>query len=227
MRAVADLDVAPLLNEVIADLNTVPPPSHRLRSIAATARHSSAGRLASRARRNRRPGKRSHAESLDRARRGHRPAGVRRGGPAGPRRRLSKPHRQDRRSAPPGGGVDIVARVLADRLRQAVGPAVRGREPAGRRRQCRLGSVAHAEPDGYTLLAAQPAPLTTNVVMYQKLNFDPAAFEPLAIMTRIPNTLVVRNYAAGQPACRSSSPTRATIPARSISARRASAPRRT
>ena len=53
-------------------------------------------------------------------------------------------------------------------------------------------AVAHAEPDGYTLLAAQPAPLTTNVVMYKKLNFDPAAFEPLAIMTSIPNTLVVR-----------------------------------
>src|SRR5262249_48606681 len=48
------------------------------------------------------------------------------------------------------------------------------------------------EPDGYTLLAAQPAPLTTNVVMYKKLSFDPAAFEPLAIMTSIPNTLTVR-----------------------------------
>jgi len=53
-------------------------------------------------------------------------------------------------------------------------------------------AVAQAEPDGYTLLAAQPAPLTTNVVMYKKLSFDPAAFEPLAIMTSIPNTLTVR-----------------------------------
>src|SRR3989454_762335 len=53
-------------------------------------------------------------------------------------------------------------------------------------------AVAKAEPAGYTLLAAQPAPLTTNVVLYKKLNFDPAAFEPLAIMTSIPNTLVVR-----------------------------------
>src|SRR5262249_56501263 len=53
-------------------------------------------------------------------------------------------------------------------------------------------AVAQAEPDGYTLLAAQPAPLTTNIVLYKKLNFDPAAFEPLAIMISIPNTLVVR-----------------------------------
>ena len=42
------------------------------------------------------------------------------------------------------------------------------------------------------MLAAQPAPLTTNVVMYKKLNFDPATFEPLAIMTSIPNTLTLR-----------------------------------
>jgi tripartite-type tricarboxylate transporter receptor subunit TctC len=95
-------------------------------------------------------------------------------------------------SAPPGGGVDIVARVIADRLAKLWGQpfVVENRPGAGGN----LGSeaVAVAEPDGYTLLAAQPAPLTTNVVLYKKLNFDPAAFEPLAIMTSIPNVLVVR-----------------------------------
>jgi tripartite-type tricarboxylate transporter receptor subunit TctC len=95
-------------------------------------------------------------------------------------------------SAPPGGGVDIVARVVADRLSKLLGQpfVIENRPGAGGN----VGSeaVANAEPDGYTLLAAQPAPLTTNAVMYQKLNFDPAAFEPLAIMTRIPNTMVVR-----------------------------------
>ena len=95
-------------------------------------------------------------------------------------------------SAPPGGGLDIAARVVADRLAKLWGQpfVVENRPGAGGN----LGTeaVAQAEPDGYTLLAAQPAPLTTNVVMYKKLNFDPAAFEPLAIMTSIPNTLVVR-----------------------------------
>lgn len=95
-------------------------------------------------------------------------------------------------SAPPGGGVDIVARVLADRLGKLWGQpfVVENRPGAGG--NVGTEAVAHADPDGYTLLAAQPAPLTTNVVMYRKLNFDPAAFEPLAIMTLIPNTLVVR-----------------------------------
>ena len=95
-------------------------------------------------------------------------------------------------SAPPGGGLDIAARVIADRLTKMWGQpfVVENRPGAGGN----LGAeaVAQAEPDGYTLLVAQPAPLTTNVVMYKKLSFDPAAFEPLAIMTSIPNTLTVR-----------------------------------
>jgi tripartite-type tricarboxylate transporter receptor subunit TctC len=95
-------------------------------------------------------------------------------------------------SAPPGGGLDIAARVIADRLTKMWGQpfVVENRPGAGGN----LGAeaVAQAEPDGYTLLAAQPAPLTTNIVMYKKLSFDPAAFVPLAIMTSIPNTLAVR-----------------------------------
>jgi tripartite-type tricarboxylate transporter receptor subunit TctC len=95
-------------------------------------------------------------------------------------------------SAPPGGGLDIAARVVADRLAKLWGQpfVVENRPGAGGS----LGAeaVAQALPDGYTLLAAQPGPLTTNVVLYKKLGYDPAAFEPLAIMTSIPNTLVVR-----------------------------------
>src|SRR5215813_15381528 len=93
-------------------------------------------------------------------------------------------------SAPPGGGLDIAARVIADRLTKMLGQpfVVENRPGAGGN----LGAetVAQAEPDGYTILAAQPSPLTTNIVLYKKLNFDPTAFEPLAIMSTIPNTLV-------------------------------------
>jgi tripartite-type tricarboxylate transporter receptor subunit TctC len=54
-------------------------------------------------------------------------------------------------------------------------------------------SVFQAEPDGYTLMASQPAPLTTNVVLYKKLNFDPTLFEPVALMSSAPNVLLVKN----------------------------------
>src|SRR5436189_5242324 len=101
-------------------------------------------------------------------------------------------------SAPPGGGLDIAARVIADRLAKMWGQpfVVENRPGAGGN----LGAeaVAQAEPDGYTLLAAQPGPLTTNIRLYKKVNFDPAAFAPLAILTSIPNTLVVRaDFPAG------------------------------
>src|SRR5215813_1388758 len=95
-------------------------------------------------------------------------------------------------SAPPGGGLDIAARVIADRLTKMWGQpfVVENRPGAGGN----LGAeaVAQAEPDGYTLLASQPAPLTTNGRMYKKLNFDPQAFEPGAIIATLPNALAVR-----------------------------------
>lgn len=96
-------------------------------------------------------------------------------------------------SAPPGGGVDIVARVVADRLQQKFGQpfVVENRPGAGG--NVGTEAVALAEPDGYTLLACQPSPLTTNILLYKKLNFDPTALEPLAILASIPNTLTVKN----------------------------------
>jgi tripartite-type tricarboxylate transporter receptor subunit TctC len=42
-------------------------------------------------------------------------------------------------------------------------------------------------------MASQPAPITTNVVLYKKLNFDPTAFEPVALMSSAPNVLLVKN----------------------------------
>src|SRR6478672_7431321 len=53
-------------------------------------------------------------------------------------------------------------------------------------------AVYGAEPDGYTLLATQPAPITSNIALYKKLNFDPVALEPVAVMSKFPNVLLVR-----------------------------------
>jgi tripartite-type tricarboxylate transporter receptor subunit TctC len=41
-------------------------------------------------------------------------------------------------------------------------------------------------------MSSQPAPLTTNVALYKKLSFDPALLEPVVIMSRFPNVLLVR-----------------------------------
>src|SRR5262245_2466570 len=95
-------------------------------------------------------------------------------------------------SAPAGGGLDIAARIIADKLRQHFGQPFIVENRPGAAGNTGAEAVAAADPDGYTLLAAQPSPLTVNQLLYRKLNFDPAAFMPVAIMTAVPNVLVVR-----------------------------------
>ncbi len=93
---------------------------------------------------------------------------------------------------PAGGGVDTVARIIADKLRQRLGQSVIVENRGGQSGNLGAEFVYAAEPDGYTLLASQPAPLTVNTLLYKRLNYDAAAFEPVAILTSIPNTLTVR-----------------------------------
>src|SRR5215470_16890783 len=95
-------------------------------------------------------------------------------------------------SVPAGGGVDTVTRIFAARLQQRLGQpfVIENRGGAGGNIGAEAAYVA--EPDGYTLLATQPAPITSNIALYKKLNFDPAALEPVAIMSKFPNVLLVR-----------------------------------
>jgi tripartite-type tricarboxylate transporter receptor subunit TctC len=93
---------------------------------------------------------------------------------------------------PAGGGVDTVTRIMADKLGQKLGKPVVIENRTGQSGNIGAEYVWGTEPDGYTLLASQPAPLTVNVLLYRKVNFDPTKFIPVAIMTSIPNTLTVR-----------------------------------
>ncbi len=95
-------------------------------------------------------------------------------------------------SAPPGGGPDIAARIIADKLQQRWGQPFVVENHPGAGGNLGAEAVAHAPPDGYTLLAAQPSPLTTGIFFFKHLNFDPTAFEPIAIMTWFPSLLMVR-----------------------------------
>jgi tripartite-type tricarboxylate transporter receptor subunit TctC len=92
----------------------------------------------------------------------------------------------------PGGGVDTATRIIADKLRAGLGQpfVVENRPGAGG--NIGAETVYQSEADGYTLLASSPTPLAINGWLYRKLNFDPAGFEPVAMMTQIPNVLAVR-----------------------------------
>lgn len=95
-------------------------------------------------------------------------------------------------SAPAGGGVDLVARFMAERLSRSLKQPFVVENRAGASGNAGTEAVSAAEPNGYTLLATQPGPLTTNAALYRKVAFDPTAFEPLAVVTSIPNTVAVR-----------------------------------
>jgi tripartite-type tricarboxylate transporter receptor subunit TctC len=95
-------------------------------------------------------------------------------------------------SVPAGGGVDTVTRLFAEKLRQRWGQPVVIENRGGAAGNLGAEAVFTADPDGYTLLASQPSPITTNKFLYKKLNFDPDAIVPIAVMSEIPNVLLVR-----------------------------------
>jgi tripartite-type tricarboxylate transporter receptor subunit TctC len=95
-------------------------------------------------------------------------------------------------SVPAGGGVDTVTRIFAGKLEQRLGQPFVIENRGGAGGNIGAQTVYNAEPDGYTLLATQPAPITSNIALYRKLSFDPVALEPVAVMSKFPNVLLVR-----------------------------------
>jgi len=93
---------------------------------------------------------------------------------------------------PAGGGVDTVTRFVSDRLQRRLGQPVVIENKGGQAGNIGAEAVFAAEPDGYTLLASAPSPITSNPLLYKSMSFDPAQFTPVAVMTTIPNTLMVR-----------------------------------
>src|SRR5215470_10197505 len=94
---------------------------------------------------------------------------------------------------PPGGSVDITARILATKLSDALGHQFIVENRAGAGGNTGSDSVAKSDPDGYTLLFTAPGPLTVNQTLYTKgLPFDPEKdFAPIALFARTPIVLMV------------------------------------
>jgi tripartite-type tricarboxylate transporter receptor subunit TctC len=95
-------------------------------------------------------------------------------------------------SVPAGGGVDTVTRILAAKMGQLLGQPLVVDNKSGAGGSVAADYVYHLDPDGYTLLASQPSPITTNPFLYKSLNYDPAQLTPVAIMSHVPNVLLVR-----------------------------------
>ena len=95
---------------------------------------------------------------------------------------------------PPGGASDILARIIAGKLGGVLGqPFIVDNRP-GAGGNVAGEAVAHAAPDGYTLLLGNNAILATNANLYAKIGFDPQAdFAPISLIGTQANVLVVNN----------------------------------
>ena len=93
---------------------------------------------------------------------------------------------------PPGGPVDVVARIVAPRLGEAVGQQVVVENRSGASGTIGTGSVAKSAPDGYTLIVGTTTTLTVAPRLYQNLPYDPARdLQPLSRLAVVPSVLVV------------------------------------
>jgi tripartite-type tricarboxylate transporter receptor subunit TctC len=95
-------------------------------------------------------------------------------------------------AAPAGSSVDIVARLLADGLKEKLGQAVIVDNKPAAGGTVGAAEVAKAAPDGYTLFLGFNGPLANAPALYTKLAYDPLRdFAPIVLTTSQPNVLAV------------------------------------
>jgi tripartite-type tricarboxylate transporter receptor subunit TctC len=91
-----------------------------------------------------------------------------------------------------GGSIDTIARAYGEALQQKLGQPVVVDNKAGANGNIAAAAVAHAAPDGYTLLATGGSTLNLNPFLYKSLPFDPVkSFTPVALTARTNFILVV------------------------------------
>lgn len=91
---------------------------------------------------------------------------------------------------PPGGLIDVMARLVAPRLSQELGQTVVIDNKPGAGGNIGASEVARAPADGYTLLMASP-PLTISPALYASLPYKPEQISAVGLLGRVPNVLLV------------------------------------
>ena len=92
----------------------------------------------------------------------------------------------------PGGGTDLLARMLAQMLEQRLGKSFVIENKTGAGSIIAAVAVQKAVPDGHTLLMAPSPTMAINVSLYKSLPYDPLSdFIPLALLAQTPFVLMV------------------------------------
>lgn len=95
---------------------------------------------------------------------------------------------------PPGGGTDIISRLVGQQLSVQLGQPVIIENRAGAGTVVGSAAAAHSAPDGYTLLAGLTANMAVNPSLFAKLPYDPVRdFTAVGMMAEFPFVLVVSN----------------------------------
>ena len=91
----------------------------------------------------------------------------------------------------PGGGADIVARILAQQLAKSMGQNFINDNRPGAANIIATEIVAKSPPDGYTLLIAATGTFVTNPLVYAKLSYSDKDFDTISIVADAPFILTV------------------------------------
>src|SRR3974390_391913 len=93
-----------------------------------------------------------------------------------------------------GGNADIVGRITGDVVSRAVGQPVVVENRGGGGGSIGAEFVAHATPDGYTLLVGSNGPLTVDPLLHANLGYDPLKdFAAVALTSYLPHALILSN----------------------------------
>ncbi|GKS94890.1 tripartite tricarboxylate transporter substrate binding protein [Acidovorax sp. SUPP2825] len=92
----------------------------------------------------------------------------------------------------PGGSTDIIGRVLANKLGEALKQSVVVDNKPGQAGGIGASFAAKAPPDGYTLFGGTISTHAINASLYKNLSYNPVKdFEPVALVATLPNVLIV------------------------------------
>ncbi|MGH8617609.1 MAG: Bug family tripartite tricarboxylate transporter substrate binding protein [Burkholderiales bacterium] len=93
---------------------------------------------------------------------------------------------------PPGGGTDIIGRIVAQKLTETLGQQIIADNRGGASGQLGAELVAKSPPDGYTIMMAHIAAMSILPSLVAKLPYDPLKdFAPITLVAIGPNLLVV------------------------------------